>query len=52
MSPDQIKQEYVNAMGNTLGDLLFYLSNEVSALHMYWSEYMDCTERARIGLPS
>lgn len=41
VTPDQIKREYVNAMGNPLGELFFYLSDEVSALHMYWSEYME-----------
>lgn len=38
---NDIKQEYVNAMGRDLGGLFHDLWEEVSALHMYWGEFVE-----------
>lgn len=40
-TPEQVQQKYVEHMGETLGPLFYALWNEVSWLHLKWSEYLE-----------
>jgi len=51
-SSEEVKQEYLLAMGEELGGLFYALWNEVSWLHMKWAEYVELfgSKPSRIAL--
>jgi len=51
-TPAEIKQHYIDKMGNELGVLFYALWNEVVWLHFKWSEYIETfgTKSSRLEL--
>ena len=45
LGPAEIKQEFINVMGPEVGELFADLWDEVTSLHLYWSEFVELYAR-------
>src|SRR6266567_1507651 len=52
LSPEEVKEQYLSAMGVELGPLYHYLNNECTILHLDWAEFKElfATSQDRIEL--